>query len=160
GLEILADRSGQQGDVAVDGPAVGAEEIPGEIDGARAALPAREPAEKRSRDVAVGEREGVEGEIESIRGKFPVDVPRERIELQRAVGDDPGQLDRDPLRTERDVAALLARLEPPGEPRESGNPVVGARGEMREISPHAVVLRILRIARPGGFQVADAAARI
>src|SRR2546429_6081689 len=53
-----------------------------------------------------------------------------------------------------------SRLEPPGEPRESGNPVVGARGEPREASPHAIVLRILRVPRPGGLQVAHAAARI
>ncbi len=160
GLEIIDDRPGQQGNVAVDGPAVGAEEIPGEVDDARAALSAREPAEQRSGDVAVGEREGVEGEIESIRREFPADARCERIELQGTLGDDPGQVDRDPLRAERDAAALLARLEPSGEPRESGNPVVGARGEPREAAPQAVVLRILRVARPGGLQVADAAARL
>ena len=37
---------------------------------------------------------------------------------------------------------------------------MGARGEPREASPHAIVLRILRVPRPGGLQVAHAAARI
>src|SRR5256885_14251894 len=160
GLEILDDSRGQQGNVAVDGPAVGAEEIPGEVDDARAALSAREPAEQRSSDIAVGEREGVEGEVESIRSEFPADVCCEGIELQWALGDHSGQLERNPLRAEHDAAALLARLEPPGEPRESRNPVAGARGEPREAAPRAIVLRILRGSRPGGLQVAHAAARI
>jgi len=75
GLEILDDRRGQPGNVAVHRPAVGAGKVPGEVDDIGAASLARKTAGKRRGEVAVGDREATQAELELIRASFQLIWP-------------------------------------------------------------------------------------
>src|SRR5262249_13686195 len=119
-LEVVHDGRGELGNVAIHRAAVDAREISREIDEAGRVLSPREVAVERSDYVGVAERKVVESDLEAVRGPLPADLSGEPVELRPAFREDPGKLERHPLRPEHDAAAALARLEPPGEPGHSG----------------------------------------